>query len=164
MHNFLRFSTNYTTANYRAVKLSTYLLWLKRIILSIALIQLFKLQYNCFKGSNPIFIASTGNAMVHEMANTSIHTYIAKRFGSDVLSGFSKVRCESVKSAVQKHKYRSFFISIGGKNTLQKSQDQTWCLCFLRSGAKLYIPSTLNNSNETHTFMCLGRAGRSGQH
>ena len=25
--------------------------------------------------------------------------------------------------------------------------------------AKLYIPSTLNNSNETHTFMCLGRAG-----
>ena len=29
---------------------------------------------------------------------------------------------------------------------------------------KLYIPSTLNNSNETHTFMCLGRAGRFGQH
>ena len=25
-------------------------------------------------------------------------------------------------------------------------------------------PSTLNNSNETHTFMCLGRAGRFGQH
>ena len=30
--------------------------------------------------------------------------------------------------------------------------------------AKLYIPSTLNNSNETHTFMCLGRAGHFGQH
>ena len=29
---------------------------------------------------------------------------------------------------------------------------------------KLYTPSTLNNSNETHTFMCLGRAGRFGQH
>ena len=30
--------------------------------------------------------------------------------------------------------------------------------------AKLYIPSTPNNSNETHTFMCLGRTGRFGQH
>ena len=29
--------------------------------------------------------------------------------------------------------------------------------------AKLYIPSTPNNSNETHTFMCLGRTGRFGQ-
>ena len=29
---------------------------------------------------------------------------------------------------------------------------------------KLYIPSTPNNSNETHTFMCLGRTGRFGQH
>ena len=29
---------------------------------------------------------------------------------------------------------------------------------------KLYIPSTQNNSNETHVFMCLGRAGRFGQH
>ena len=28
---------------------------------------------------------------------------------------------------------------------------------------KLYIPSTPNNSNETHTFMCLGRTGRFGQ-
>ena len=28
---------------------------------------------------------------------------------------------------------------------------------------KLYIPSTPNNSNRTHTFMCLGRAGRFGQ-
>ena len=33
-----------------------------------------------------------------------------------------------------------------------------------RLGAKLYIPSTPNNSNETHTFMCLGRAGHFGQH
>ena len=36
----------------------------------------------------------------------------------------------------------------------------------LRNGlicsAKLYIPSTPNNSNATHTFMCLGRAGRFG--
>ena len=31
-------------------------------------------------------------------------------------------------------------------------------------GPKLYTPSTLNNSNETHTFMCLGRVGRFGQH
>ena len=29
--------------------------------------------------------------------------------------------------------------------------------------AKLYTPSTPNNSNETHTFMCLGRTGRFGQ-
>ena len=29
--------------------------------------------------------------------------------------------------------------------------------------AKLYIPSTPNNSNETHTFICLGRTGRFGQ-
>ena len=29
---------------------------------------------------------------------------------------------------------------------------------------KLYIPSTPNNSNGTHTFMCLGRTGRFGQH
>ena len=29
---------------------------------------------------------------------------------------------------------------------------------------KLYIPSTPNNSYETHTFMCLGRTGRFGQH
>ena len=28
---------------------------------------------------------------------------------------------------------------------------------------KLYIPSTPNNSNETHTLMCLGRTGRFGQ-
>ena len=28
---------------------------------------------------------------------------------------------------------------------------------------KLYIPSTPNNSNETHTFMCLGRTGTFGQ-
>ena len=28
---------------------------------------------------------------------------------------------------------------------------------------KLYIPSTPNNSNETHTSMCLGRTGRFGQ-
>ena len=27
----------------------------------------------------------------------------------------------------------------------------------------LYIPSTPNNSNETHTFMCLGRTGCFGQ-
>ena len=32
------------------------------------------------------------------------------------------------------------------------------------SQPKLYRPSILNNSNETHTFMCLGRAGRFGQH
>ena len=29
--------------------------------------------------------------------------------------------------------------------------------------SKLYIPSTPKNSNETHTFMCLGRTGRFGQ-
>ena len=29
--------------------------------------------------------------------------------------------------------------------------------------AKLYIPSTLNNSNRAYTFICLGRAGRFGQ-
>ena len=35
---------------------------------------------------------------------------------------------------------------------------------YFEQQSKLYIPSTLNNSNETHTFMCLGRAGRFGQH
>ena len=29
--------------------------------------------------------------------------------------------------------------------------------------SKLYIPSTLNNSNRAYTFICLGRAGRFGQ-
>ena len=29
---------------------------------------------------------------------------------------------------------------------------------------EIYIQSAPNNSNETHTFMCLGRAGRFGQH
>ena len=33
----------------------------------------------------------------------------------------------------------------------------------LTNWPKLYIPSTPNNSNETHTFMCLGRTGRFGQ-
>ena len=33
----------------------------------------------------------------------------------------------------------------------------------VRVDAKLYIPSTPNNSNVTHTFMCLGRTGRFGQ-
>ena len=31
------------------------------------------------------------------------------------------------------------------------------------SRPKLYIPSTPNNSNVTHTFMCLGRTGRFGR-
>ena len=30
--------------------------------------------------------------------------------------------------------------------------------------AEIYIQSAPNNSNESHTFMCLGRAGRFGQH
>ena len=34
----------------------------------------------------------------------------------------------------------------------------------LRLGAEIYIQSAPNNSNETHTFMCLGRAGCFGQH
>ena len=29
---------------------------------------------------------------------------------------------------------------------------------------KIYVLSAPNDSNETHTFMCLGRAGRFGQH
>ena len=32
-----------------------------------------------------------------------------------------------------------------------------------RFDPKLYIPSTPNNSNETHTFMCLGKTGCFGQ-
>ena len=37
-----------------------------------------------------------------------------------------------------------------------------WVDC--RDIPKLYITSTPNNSNETHTFMCLGRTGRFAQH
>ena len=37
-------------------------------------------------------------------------------------------------------------------------------LCASTGYPKLYIPSTPNNSNKTHVFMCLGRAGRFGQH
>ena len=33
-----------------------------------------------------------------------------------------------------------------------------------RWGMEKGVPSNLNNSNETHTFMCLGRAGCFGQH
>ena len=32
-----------------------------------------------------------------------------------------------------------------------------------RTTSKVYIPSTPNNSYETHTFICLGRTGRFGQ-
>ena len=41
--------------------------------------------------------------------------------------------------------------------------EDTWPFIFAVR-PKLYIPSTPNNSNETHTFMCLGRIGRFGQH
>ena len=41
-----------------------------------------------------------------------------------------------------------------------KFRDRSYLTC----QAKLYTPSTPNNSNETHNFMCLGRTGRFGQH
>ena len=34
----------------------------------------------------------------------------------------------------------------------------------LNAQPEIYIKSAPNNLNETHTFMCLGRAGRFGQH
>ena len=37
------------------------------------------------------------------------------------------------------------------------------CLFVVGLEPKLYIPSTPNNSNETHTLMCLGRTGHFGQ-
>ena len=40
---------------------------------------------------------------------------------------------------------------------------QPTLLYSLAQCTKLYIPSTPNNSNQTHTFMCLGRTGRFGQ-
>ena len=42
-----------------------------------------------------------------------------------------------------------------------------YVLCTLLSKtqeSEIYIQSARNNSNETHTFMCLGRAGSFGQH
>ena len=41
--------------------------------------------------------------------------------------------------------------------------DGVYWATILSQGSKLYTPSTPNNSNETHTFMCLGRTSRFGQ-
>ena len=46
-------------------------------------------------------------------------------------------------------------------NSISISNNLSLKLFSLKS--KLYTPSTLNNSNETYTFMGLGRVGRSGQ-
>ena len=43
----------------------------------------------------------------------------------------------------------------------KKKTAKIWRISALES--KLYTPSTPNNSNETHTFICLGRTGRFGQ-
>ena len=45
-----------------------------------------------------------------------------------------------------------------------KETAQVIYLVFLAKSYIYYIPSTPNNSNETYTFMCPGRAGRFGQH
>ena len=48
-------------------------------------------------------------------------------------------------------------------NNVSTRQDDATGANLIMVQAKLYIPSTPNNSNETHTFMCLGRTGRFGQ-
>ena len=74
------------------------------------------------------------------------------------------LHCHKIELGVKKLKIFVFVFSIfffAGKLLPFKSNlshNQFWFV------PKLYIPSTLNNSNETHTFMCLGRAGRFGQH
>ena len=45
-----------------------------------------------------------------------------------------------------------------------KYQSFSYLLQIFVPDSKLYTPSTPNNSNETHNFMCLGRTGRFGQH
>ena len=63
--------------------------------------------------------------------------------------------------------YRDYNIIAGGDINGRKcvlTNEMASDKCLFVSRAKLYIPSTLNNSNETHTFICLGRAGRFGQH
>ena len=51
------------------------------------------------------------------------------------------------------------FLSRGTKleRFLPKNQHTERKLLNFEDQAKLYIPSALNNSNETHNFMCLGR-------
>ena len=47
---------------------------------------------------------------------------------------------------------------VGGQDAPSPIPWQVWL------AAEIYIQSAPNNSNEIHTFMCLGRAGRFGQH
>ena len=49
------------------------------------------------------------------------------------------------------------------KGTYMNNKNKEICKEKFELMSKLYIPSTPNNSNETHTFMCLGRTGRFGQ-
>ena len=44
-----------------------------------------------------------------------------------------------------------------------KETAQVIYFVFLATSYMYHIPSAPNNSNETHTFMCLGRTGRFGQ-
>ena len=56
-----------------------------------------------------------------------------------------------------------------GKNLLRTVEmynpdTKKWSIVASMKKPKLYTPSTLNNSNQSYTFIGLGRAGRFGQH
>ena len=87
----------------------------------------------------------------------SFHNYNAARL--EILS-----LCQTYKSLVRKSNL------IAPNKDAHEKQQSTYFpytgippLMLLMCGPKLYIPSTLNNSNRAYTFICLGRAGRFGQ-
>ena len=81
---------------------------------------------------------STGHS--HTRYSLEDHAWNAKADHVDSFSNFSKTNVKTNKWTNEKE---------GGFLELLKS--------------KLYIPSTPNNSIETHSFMCLGRTGCFGQ-
>ena len=61
----------------------------------------------------------------------------------------------------QRLKLKRFKVTVNKNQWRKKAfkERKNYVICH----PKLYIPSTPNNSNETNTFMCLGRTGRFGQ-
>ena len=81
--------------------------------------------------------------------------------------GWFVPKCEQAQRKFEIHIFETW--SILGKNILNFVYPMLilhggdWSTYEVMLDSKLYIPSTPNNSNETPTFMCLGRTGRFGQ-
>ena len=64
---------------------------------------------------------------------------------------------------IKRRPYKRMALEITGDTKCEMTLVISFSALFVHA-SKLYIPSTPNNSNKTHTFMCLGRTGRFGQH